>query len=70
MPAESRVEAQGTADLTLSLCGAAAAFSSGFVKQAFEFHILADLATVVAGVILMRAWWTRMRLSATVSTVR
>lgn len=70
VPAESRVEAQGTADLTLSLCGAVAAFSSGFVKQAFEFHILADLATVVAGVILVHAWWTKMRLSAVVLTVR
>ncbi|MBL6620977.1 MAG: MFS transporter [Ilumatobacteraceae bacterium] len=70
VPEESRVEAQGTGDLTLSLCGAAAAFGSGFVKQAFEFHILADLATVLAGGILVYGWYTGARFSAAVSTAR
>ncbi|MDA2945707.1 MAG: hypothetical protein O3C33_08925, partial [Actinomycetota bacterium] len=65
-----RVEAQGTGDLTLSLCGAIAAFSSGFVKQAFEFHILADMATVLAGMMLVYAWYTRASVSARVSTAR
>ena len=45
VPAESRVEAQGTGDLTLSLCGAVAAFGSGFVKQSLGFHLLAHAAT-------------------------
>ena len=67
---ESRLEAQGTGDLTLSLCGAAAAFGSGFVKQAFEFHILADLATVLAGGMLVYGWYTGARFSAAVSTAR
>ena len=70
VPEESRVEAQGTGDLTLSLCGAAAAFGSGFVKQAFEFHILADLATVLAGGMLVYGWYTGARFSAAVSTAR
>lgn len=61
VPQESRVEAQGTGDLTLSLCGAIAAFGSGFVKQGWGFHILADVATVVAGCILAYAWYTRAR---------
>jgi MFS family permease len=61
VPQESRVEAQGTGDLTLSLCGAVAAFGSGFVKQGWGFHILADVATVVAGCILAYAWYTRAR---------
>ena len=70
VPAHARVEAQGTGDLTLSLCGAIAAFSSGFVKQAFEFHILADMATVLAGMMLVYAWYTRASVSAGVSTAR
>ena len=70
VPSHARVEAQGTGDLTLSLCGAIAAFSSGFVKQAFEFHILADMATVLAGMMLVYAWYTRASVSARVSTAR
>jgi MFS family permease len=68
VPVSARVEAQGTGDLTLSLCGAVAAFGSGFVKQAFEYHILADLATVLAGGMLVYAFYVRAATSATVST--
>ncbi|MDW3213265.1 MAG: MFS transporter [Ilumatobacteraceae bacterium] len=63
VPTSSRVEAQGTGDLTLSLCGAVAAFGSGFVKQSVGFHILADLATVLAAAMLAYAWLTQMRLA-------
>lgn len=63
VPTSSRVEAQGTGDLTLSLCGAVAAFGSGFVKQSAGFHILADLATVLAAAMLAYAWLTQMRLA-------
>jgi len=45
VPETSRIEVQGTGDLALSLCGAAIAVSSGFVKDAFGFHLLADGAT-------------------------
>lgn len=58
VPAESRVEVQGTGDLTLSLCGAVAAFGSGFVKASFGFHLLADAAAGLAAVILVLAWFT------------
>ena len=61
VPVSARVEAQGTGDLTLSLCGAVAAFASGFVKQGWGYHILADAATVVAGAILVYAWLTQAR---------
>lgn len=61
VPAHARVEAQGTGDLTLSLCGAAAAFGSGFVKQAAGFHILADVATGVAAGLLVMAWLVERR---------
>jgi MFS family permease len=63
VPASARVEAQGTGDLTLSLCGAAAAFGSGFVKQAAGYHILADVATGVAAALLAYAWFTQARMT-------
>jgi len=58
VPEASRVEVQGTGDLTLSLCGAAAALSSGFVKASFGFHLLADGAAVLAAGLLVFAWYT------------
>jgi MFS family permease len=62
VPFEARVEAQGTGDLTLSLCGASAAFASGFVKQSAGFHVLANIATAVAAGLLVFAWLTLARL--------
>jgi MFS family permease len=58
VPEASRVEVQGTGDLTLSLCGAAAALSSGFVKASFGFHLLANSAAVIAAGLLVLAWYT------------
>jgi MFS family permease len=63
VPREARVEAQGTGDLTLSFCGAIAAFGSGFIKQGWGFHILADAATVLAALMLVYAWSTQARLT-------
>jgi MFS family permease len=62
VPVEARVEAQGTGDLTLSLCGAAAAFGSGLVKQGLGFHMLANAATALAAAMLIYAWLTQARL--------
>jgi len=67
VPVYARVEAQGTGDLTLSLCGAIAALGSGFVKQSFEYHILADLATVLAGGMLLYALYVRAASNAAAS---
>ncbi|HWL43483.1 MAG TPA: MFS transporter [Ilumatobacter sp.] len=64
VPAAARVEAQGTGDLTLSLCGAVAALASGFVKQSAGFHVLANAATVLAAALLVAAWTTRARAVA------
>ena len=61
VPAESRVEAQGTGDLTLSLCGAVAAFSSGFVKQSLGFHLLAHAATAMMAALLVATWMSSAR---------
>ena len=62
VPTSSRVEAQGTGDLTLSLCGAVAALGSGFVKQSAGFHVLANLATLLAAAMLVYAWVTKARM--------
>lgn len=71
VPTTHRVEVQGTADLTMSFCGGLAAIASGLVKQAWGYHLLAQLATTVAGVLLVLAY-LRMRLNgrAASSTAR
>ncbi len=56
-----RVEVQGAADLTMSICGAAAALGSGFVKEAAGYHLLADGATALAAGLLVFAWFTAAR---------
>ncbi|MFM8382720.1 MAG: MFS transporter, partial [Actinomycetota bacterium] len=60
VPASARVEVQGTADLAMSLCGGLAAFGSGFVKQAWGFHVLADISTVAAVGLVVLVWITRL----------
>ena len=65
VPETSRVEVQGTGDLTLSLCGAAAALSSGFVKASFGFHLLADGAAALAAALLVLAWYTAATAAVT-----
>jgi MFS family permease len=68
VPADARVEVQGTADLTMSLCGGVAAFASGFVKQAWGFHLLANVASVAAValaiVAAVRLWTPRRSVAA------
>lgn len=63
VPVSSRVEVQGTGDLAMSLCGAIAAFGSGFVKASFGFHLLADGAAALAALLLAYAWLTAARRS-------
>ena len=63
VPVQSRVEVQGTSDLTMSFCGALAALSSGFVKDSFGFHLLANGAAAFAAVLLIGAWLTAARTS-------
>lgn len=67
VPSERRVEVQGTADLTMSFCGGLAAFGSGFVKQTWGYHMLANSATLLAGVLLVAAYThSRLRSAAAV----
>lgn len=60
--AETKVEVQGTADLAMSFFGGTAAFASGFIKQSFGFHLLADVAAMFAGLLLVAVWVTRSRV--------
>jgi MFS family permease len=50
-----RVRSQGFADVTMSLFGAIAAFSSGFVKDMVGYHWLANFATIAAVLIFLGA---------------
>ena len=55
LPLEERTGAQGLADVAMSVLGATAAFSSGFVKEMVGYHWLANFATLAALVILLAA---------------
>lgn len=48
LPVEERPGSQGLADVAMSVLGAVAAFSSGFVKEMAGYHWLANFATVAA----------------------
>jgi len=61
VPPDTRVEVQGTADLTMSFCGGMAAFASGFIKQAWGYHMLANAATLLAGLLLVVAYTHSLR---------
>jgi MFS family permease len=56
VPADQRVAVQGSADLLMSLCGGLAGFSSGFIRRALGYHMLANLATLSAGALLVVAF--------------
>ena len=64
VPADVRVGVQGTADLLMSLCGALAGLSSGFIRRAAGYHVLADLAAIAAGALLVVAYVANRRVSA------
>jgi len=55
VPEHRRLEVQGAGDLTMSMFGGAAAFSSGFVKQSYGFATLAYSATLLAAGLLVAA---------------
>ena len=53
VPESSRVTIQGAADLLMSFCGGMAGFSSGFIRKAFGFHMLSNLGTMLALVLVV-----------------
>jgi MFS family permease len=56
VPVAERVGVQGSADLLMSLCGGLAGFSSGFVRRAVGFTMLANLAAVGAAALIVLAY--------------
>jgi len=48
-----RVRVQGAADLMMSFCGGLAGFSSGFIRKAVGYHVLSNVGTVLAGILLV-----------------
>jgi MFS family permease len=63
LPESHRLGAQGLADVVVSLLGATAAFSSGFVKTAVGYEWLANFATAAAVLILIGAVRVNARLA-------
>jgi len=61
VPAEKRVTVQGSADLMMSFCGGLAGLSSGFIRRAFGYHMLSASATVIAGLLLVSAYYSYQR---------
>ena len=59
--AAERVGVQGTADLTMALCGAVAGFASGFIRRAVGYHVLADIAAAASIALLVAAYVTSRR---------
>lgn len=66
LPESERIGAQGLADVLMSLLGASAAFSSGFVKTVVGYEWLANFATASAVLILLAA----IRVNARLATAR
>lgn len=66
IPVTERANVQGTADLLMSACGGVAGLSSGFLRAAFGFHRLAELAALAALVLTVAALraWRRAPLAA------
>lgn len=69
VPDAKRVTVQGSADLLMSFCGGLAGLSSGFIRKAVGYHMLAAAAMVAAGCLLSFAFFSHRRqsMSATVA---
>lgn len=68
VPEKSRVAVQGAADVMMSFLGGLAGFSSGFVRKAVGYHVLATGATVAGGLLLVAAFAVRRAPRASVAS--
>jgi MFS family permease len=59
-----RVRVQGAADLMMSFCGGLAGFSSGFIRKAVGYHVLSNIGTLLAGVLLVIVVWKKASKSS------
>ena len=64
VPLAEKVGVQGSADLLMSLSGGTAAFLSGFIKQALEYHYLSMIGTAGAFALLLYAMRTMRAIRA------
>ena len=65
-----RVRVQGAADLMMSFCGGLAGFSSGFIRKAVGYHVLSNIGTLLAGVLLVVVMLKKATKSAeSISTI-
>jgi MFS family permease len=55
VPLSEKVGVQGSVDLVMSLCGGAAAFSSGFIKEMLAYHFLSLIGTAMASALVLYA---------------
>jgi MFS family permease len=55
VPSHEKVTVQGSADLLMSLSGGIAAFASGFIKEALEYHYLSIIGTAGTAALLLFA---------------
>lgn len=60
IPADLRIRTQGAADLMMSGCGALAGFSSGFIRSAVGYHVLALFSLGLAATLMA---WTSWRMA-------
>lgn len=67
VPSEQRVLVQGSADLMMSFCGGLAGLSSGFIRKAVGYHMLSVTATILAGMLLIAAYYSFIRWQKTPS---
>jgi formate hydrogenlyase subunit 3/multisubunit Na+/H+ antiporter MnhD subunit len=44
----------------MSFCGGLAGFSSGFIRKAVGYHVLSNIGTVLAGVLLVIVMWKKL----------
>jgi len=59
VPVDKRVTVQGSADLMMSFCGGMAGLSSGFIRRAVGYHLLAVFALLLCGLLLAFAVYVR-----------
>lgn len=61
VPVDKRVTVQGSADLTMSLCGGIAGLASGFIRRAIGYHMLSVVALVACAALLIAAFSSHRR---------
>jgi MFS family permease len=64
VPVQEKVGVQGSADLMMSLCGGSAAFMSGLIKQALEYHYLSIIGAAITFSLMLYALRTWRAQSA------